>query len=172
MSGSELPEEGPRNAEDLVRALRAAGASETAARRWVWSRTALLSGLVPGMAIADPATAARTRTALRRHIAALPEPIPDGVHVTAARIRDAGTYMLELTFAWPGGTAVRHWDAEPYLAASRVHEALLHDYERFADLRIENRTLSWPDDLDFAPEFLYGESWTPDDGSISGRPTR
>jgi hypothetical protein len=162
----------PTSAEDLVRELRRAGASENHARRWVTSRTALLSGLVPGEAITNPDTAPRVRTALRRYIAMLPEPIPDGVQVTAARVREPGTYLLELTFAWPGGTAVRHWDAEPYLWASRAHEPLLNNYSRFAQLHIDNRTLSWPGDLDFAPEFLYGASWNPDDGSVTGRPTR
>lgn len=152
----------PTTAEDLVRELMNAGASEARARRWVWSKTPLLSGLRPGDAIADPATADRARTALRRYIARLPEPIPDGVQVTGARVLRPGTYLVELTFAWPGGTAVRRWDAEPYLRASRVHEPLLSDYRRFAQLHIDNRTLSWPGDLDFAPEHLYGESWPKD----------
>ncbi|WP_416957819.1 hypothetical protein ACNKF0_09505 [Nocardioides sp. T5] len=149
----------PPSAEDLVRELMKAGASERWARLWVTSPTGLLSGLRPGDAIANPATADRARTALRRQAAQLPEPIPAGVYVTGARIRDEGTYMVELTFAWPSGIAVRHWDAEPYLAASRAHEVLLTDYERFTELHVADRTLSWPGDLDFAPEFLYGESW-------------
>lgn len=157
-----MNQEEPGTPDELVAALTAAGMTNTMARRWVTSRTGLLSGLVPAEAITDPTTAARVRTALRRYIAQLPEPIPDGVHVTGARIIEPGTYLVELTFAWPEGTAVRHWDAEPYLWASRIHEPLLTDYPRFAALHVDNRTLSWPGDLDFAPEFLYAESWPHD----------
>ncbi|WP_416957835.1 hypothetical protein ACNKF0_09560 [Nocardioides sp. T5] len=165
-------EDQPGTREELRRQLEEAGLGPNQTRVWLDSPTSYLSGLVPAEAITDPTTAARARNAVRRLIARLGDRVPDGVEVTSARVRDEGTFMLELTFAWPGGTAVRHWDAEPYLYSSRAHEPLLSDRSRFTQLRIDNRTLSWPGDLDFAPEFLYAESWAPDDGSVTGRPTR
>jgi hypothetical protein len=165
MSDDELEDE-PGTAEDLLELLKAAGLGPRQRQAFVFRPAALLSGLVPGEAITDPATAARARKAIDRLIASLGDPIPDGVQVTAASIREPGTYLLELTFAWPDGTAVRHWDAEPYLWASRIHEPLLTDYPRFAQLHISNRTLTWPaepggQEIDFAPELLFAESWPP-----------
>ncbi|MFC0222826.1 hypothetical protein [Nocardioides zeicaulis] len=157
----------PGTREELRLLLEAAGLGPNQTRHFLDSPTALLSGLVPSEAITDPATAARARTATARLIARLGDPVPDGVQVTGARIRVPGTYLLELTFAWPGGTAVRHWDAEPYLRASRAHESLLGEPGRFARLLIVDGTLSWPPpdaeerEVDFSPEFLFAESWTP-----------
>ena len=134
----------PGTREELRALLEAAGLGPQQTRVWLDSPTALLSGLIPADAITDPATAARARHATERLIARLPDPAPSGVHLTAVTIREPGTYLLELTFAWPGGNAVRHWDAEPHLWASRAHEPLAHDYDRFTQLHIANRTLTWP----------------------------
>jgi hypothetical protein len=167
MSADETDPNAPGTPEELLRLLEAAGLGPRQRHAFVFHRSALLSGLVPGEAITDPATAARARQATARLIARLGDPVPDGVHVTAATIREPGTYLLELTFVWPGGTAVRRWDAEPYLAASRIHEPLLRDYRRFARLHVANGTLTWPpatdgeQELDFSPELLFGGSWTP-----------
>lgn len=167
-------EDRPGTREELRLALEAAGLGPRQTRVWLDSPTAYLSGLVPALAITDPTTAARARNATRRLIARLGDPVPAGVHVTGARILEPGTYKVELTFAWPDGDAVRHWDAEPYLAASRAHAGLLADYDRFALLHIDNRTLTWPaaedggQDLDFAPEFLFAASWTPRAGLPDG----
>ncbi|WP_416957789.1 hypothetical protein ACNKF0_09425 [Nocardioides sp. T5] len=157
----------PGTAEELLRLLEDAGLGPNQRHSFVFRPTALLSGLVPGIAITDPATAARSRKATARLIARLPDPVPAGVHLTAASIREPGTFLLELTFAWPGGTSVRHWDAEPFLAASRIHEPLLTDYPRFERLHIANRKLTWPPATpggqggDFTPELLFGASWAP-----------
>jgi hypothetical protein len=157
----------PGTAEEILRLLEDAGMGPRQRHAFVFRPTALLSGLVPGVAITDPATAARARKATARMIARLGDPVPAGVQVIAASVRVPGTFLLELTFAWPGGTAVRQWDAEPYLAASRIHEPLLSDYSRFARLHVANGTLAWPafgggeQELDFSPELLFAESWTP-----------
>jgi hypothetical protein len=162
----------PGTAEELLRILEDAGLGPRQRHAFVFRPTALLSGLVPGVAITDPATAARARKATARLIARLPDPVPAGVHLAAASIREPGTFLLELTFAWPGGTSVRHWDAEPYLAASRIHEPLLTDYRRFERLHIANRTLTWPpatageQEVDFSPELLFGASWTPESPAL------
>jgi hypothetical protein len=170
-----MDENRPGTREELRLALEAAGLGPRQTATRLDNKSAYLSGVEPALAITDPATAGRARNATRRLIARLTDPVPDGVHVTAATIREPGTFRLELTFAWPDGTAVRHWDAEPYLAASRIHEPLLTNYPRFARLHIANRTLAWPpataaeQELDFAPEFLFAESWTPE-GQIGDSP--
>ena len=157
----------PGTAEEILRLLEDAGMGPRQRHAFVFRPTALLSGLVPGVAITDPATAARARKATARMIARLHDPVPAGVQVTAVSIQEPGTFLLELTFAWLGAAAVRHWDAEPYLAASRIHEPLLSDYPRFARLHVANGTLAWPasgageQEFDFSPEFLFAESWTP-----------
>lgn len=164
---SERDEDRPGTREELRALLEEAGLGPNQTCVWLDHPTPYLSGLVPAVAITNPATAARARRATARLIARLGDPVPDGVHVTSASIREPGTHLLELTFAWPDGTAVRHWDAEPYLAASRAHKPLLRDYERFERLHVANGTLTWPpsnageQELDFSPELLFGESWTP-----------
>jgi hypothetical protein len=148
----------PGTADELLAELRAAGLGPRQALAWVTNPTALLSGLVPGEAIADPRTAARARHAARRLIAQLGDRVPEGVRVTAATIREPGSYLVKLHFASTEGVATRLWDAEPYLWASRAHEVLVHDYAKFERLRVVDGTLSWPDGLSFAADFLFAES--------------
>jgi hypothetical protein len=161
----------PGTREELRLTLEAAGLGPRQTQVWLDNPTPYLSGLVPALAITDPATAARARKATARLIARVGDPVPDGVRVVAASIREPGTYLLELTFAWTEDTVVRHWDAEPYLAASRLHEPLLVDYDRFAQLHVAYRTLTWPSEtadgqeLGFSPKFLFAESWPADRAS-------
>lgn len=157
------PDNEPGTREELRRLLEEAGLGPNQTRSWLDRPAALLSGLVPAQAITDPATAARARNATRRLIARLRDTIPDLVQVTDVRILDPGTYRVELHFAWPGGTAVRVMDLEPYLWGP-AFEQVRTDYATFAQLYVDIGTVCWPGDADLAPELLYGESW-PADGT-------
>lgn len=159
-----MEDDEPGTPEELLALLEAAHLGPRQRHTWVYRPSALLSGLVPAEAITDPATAARARRAVRRLIARLPnDPVPDGVHVTAARILEPGTYRVELDFAWPDGTARRHIDLEPILNAlsGPVFEPIRNDYDTFARLHVSDGTLAWPGEVDLAPELLYSESWLP-----------
>lgn len=151
----------PGTREELRAQLDEAGLSPNQTRVWLDSPSALLSGLVPSEAIADPTTAARARNATRRLIARLGDPVPDLVNVTDVRILEPGTHRVELHFAWDGGTAVRVMDLQPYLWGP-AFEQVRTDYAVFAQLYVDYGTVCWPGNIDLAPELLYGESWPPD----------
>lgn len=148
----------PGTREELRLLLEKAGLGPNQTRRWLDFPSGLLSGLVPGKAIADPATAARARKATARLIARLGDPVPDLVKVTDVRILEPGTHRVELSFAWDGGTAVRVMDLEPYLWGP-AFDQVRTDYDTFAQLYVDIGTVCWPGDADLAPELLYGESW-------------
>jgi hypothetical protein len=159
----------PGTREELRRQLEEAGLGPNQTRVWLDSPTPYLSGLVPAEAIADPTTAARARYAVRRLIARLGDPVPDGVTVTEATIRQPDTYLVDLSFAWPGGTARRLIDMEPYLAASRAHESMLGDHEDFGSLRVGADGISWTNHPAFSATLLFAESW-PDEGAVAAVP--
>jgi hypothetical protein len=155
------PEDQPGTREELRLMLEVAGLGPNQTQRWLDFPSALLSGLRPGEAIADPATAARARTATARLIARLGDPVPDLVHVTAVRILEPGSYRVELHFAWDEGTDVRVMDLQPYLWGS-AFEQVRSDYDTFAQLYVDIGTVCWPGEVDLAPELLYAESWPAD----------
>ena len=53
-------------------------------------------------------------------------------------------------------------DLEPFLAPFDGVFAPLRDLVRFREIYVNNHTVSWPNDLDLAPEVLYSK--------MSGRP--
>jgi hypothetical protein len=53
-------------------------------------------------------------------------------------------------------------DLEPLLAPFKGVFAPLRDLARFREIYVDNHTVSWPNDLDLAPEVLYSK--------MSGRP--
>lgn len=163
----------PGTREELRQLLVQAGLGTNQTRVFLDSPTALLSGLIPAEAITEPATAGRARRAVQRLIARLGDPVPEGVQVTAARIRRPGTYLVELGFSWPGATARRHMDMEPYLRASRAHESLLNDRETFVLLRVDDDGVSWPGRPSFSAALLFAESWPAlDDSATEALPHR
>lgn len=97
----------PGTREELRLALEADGLGPRQTQGWLDNPAAYLAGLVPArhhrLRHRSPGTGGH-----RRLIARLGDPVPDGVRVVAAFIREAGTYLLELTFSWAGGVAVRH----------------------------------------------------------------
>jgi hypothetical protein len=154
-------EDRPGTREELRVLLEEAGLGPNQTRVWLDHPTAYLSGLVPAIAITNPATAARARRATARLIARLGDKVPDLVNVIAVRILQPGTHRIELTFAWDEGTAVRVIDLQPYLWGP-AFEQIRADYATFAQLRVDGGALSWPGGADLSPAFLYAESWSPD----------
>lgn len=151
----------PGTREELRLLLESAGLGPNQTATWLDSRSALLSGLIPSEAIANPATAARARKATRRLIAHLGVKVPDHVRVTAVRILQRGTYRVELQFEWEEGTEVRIMDLQPYLWGT-AFDQVRTDYSNFAALGVEGGTVCWPGGPNFSPAFLYAESWPPD----------
>lgn len=98
-----------------------------------------------------PSTADRVRTPLRRFTASLPNKpptafiSPPAASVMRAPSRSSSSSRGPLAPPSVTGMPSRTWQCP------RAYEPLPPDYKRFADLRAENRILSWSGDLDFAP---------------------
>lgn len=152
-------DEVPGTREELRRQLERAGMSPNQTRVWLDHPAALLSGLVPALAITDPATAARTRRAAGRLAARIHGgSVPINVRVTDVRILEPGTHLVELHFTSSDGTDVRILDLEPYLTGP-AFETVRTSYATFAQLYVDLGTVCWPGGLDLAPELLFRESW-------------
>lgn len=149
----------PGTREELRQLLERVGLGRNQTDRWLDSPAALLSGLVPSLAITDRATAARARRATSRLIARLGDPVPDGARVVAVHIVEPGAFRIEMRFEWADGEARRSMDLEPYLHASRAHGPLLTDYARFCRLSATGDAVSWPGGLTLPSDLLFRESW-------------
>jgi DNA-binding XRE family transcriptional regulator len=71
--------------------------------------------------------------------------------VRIKQARHAGGYKLRLQFTDGSRGTV---DLEPTLRRIRALSPLL-DVERFAEVNVDHGTVTWPGDLDLAPETLY-----------------
>ena len=69
-------------------------------------------------------------------------------------------YVYELTF---NNRGVKHFNFEDYLSKvteQQVFFPLKKDMEFFKQGRVNNGTLSWPEEIDIAPEYLYSKGKT------------
>lgn len=69
-------------------------------------------------------------------------------------------YAYELTF---NNRVVKHFNFEDYLSKvteQQVFFPLKEDMEFFKQGRVNNGTLSWPEEIDIAPEYLYSKGKT------------
>ena len=77
------------------------------------------------------------------------------VHVSAVRPLDG--FRAHVTFT---DGSERDIDLEPYLHGP-VFEPIRNDPQLFRAMRVEGGTITWPDEVDIAPETLYYEGAPP-----------